>query len=478
MQNSKRLCLFAALLAVSFGLSAQQNFSLYHMESLPQRSTLNPALLPDCKWFVGFPGFNSLGFQATNSGFNLNAINNAIVVKPNGNFLDLNAMLDVFSRQNYLSLKADQTWAHFGFRAKKHFFSANVTDKAGFKFGYPKDLFRFIIDGNGGPNLGETFDFRFSADAYHYREYGIGYGYKLNNKLTIGAKVKYLRGISRIELKEASLKVRTRPDDYAFEVSSNVELNVASSLGQFITADGSSPVMDGAGLYKGIKNKGWGLDLGAEYAATDRLKLSAGLIDLGSIKWVQNTASLVSANPAATFVYDGFKISSSDTAVDADLFFDKLADSLSGLFGLDTLRRSFRSSLSTELMLGASYALRKNLKLNALFYGDVYNKRLMGGLTLGLFWRPVKMFSLSLNNTFYGRAWLNPGFCMAFNAGAVQTYLASENFLAPLMPGSARGSSVRVGWNFTMGRAKSRGVGSGNQGSGGGKAAPIDPTSI
>lgn len=478
MQNSKRLCLFAALLAVSFGLSAQQNFSLYHMESLPQRSTLNPALLPDCKWFVGFPGFNSLGFQATNSGFNLNAINNAIVVKPNGNFLDLNAMLDVFSRQNYLSIKADQTWAHFGFRAKKHFFSANVTDKAGVKFGYPKDLFRFIIDGNGGPNLGETFDFRFSADAYHYREYGIGYAYKLNNKLTIGAKVKYLRGISRIELKEASLKVRTRPEDYAFEVSSNVELNVASSLGQFITADGSSPVMDGAGLYKGIKNKGWGLDLGAEYAATDKLKLSAGLIDLGSINWVQNTASLVSANPAATFVYDGFKISSSDTAVDANLFFDKLADSLSGLFGLDTLRRSFRSSLSTEFMLGASYALRKNLKLNALFYGDVYNKRLMGGLTLGLFWRPVKMFSLSLNNTFYGRAWLNPGFCMAFNAGAVQTYFASENFLAPLMPGSARGASVRVGWNFTMGRAKSRGVGSGNQGSGGGKAAPIDPTSI
>lgn len=478
MQNSKRLCLFAALLAVSFGLSAQQNFSLYHMESLPQRSTLNPALLPDCKWFVGFPGFNSLGFQATNSGFNLNAINNAIVVKPNGNFLDLNAMLDVFSRQNYLSIKADQTWAHFGFRAKKHFFSANVTDKAGVKFGYPKDLFRFIIDGNGGPNLGETFDFRFSADAYHYREYGVGYAYKLNNKLTIGAKVKYLRGISRIELKEASLKVRTRPEDYAFEVSSNVELNVASSLGQFITADGSSPVMDGAGLYKGIKNKGWGLDLGAEYAATDKLKLSAGLIDLGSINWVQNTASLVSANPAATFVYDGFKISSSDTAVDANLFFDKLADSLSGLFGLDTLRRSFRSSLSTEFMLGASYALRKNLKLNALFYGDVYNKRLMGGLTLGLFWRPVKMFSLSLNNTFYGRAWLNPGFCMAFNAGAVQTYFASENFLAPLMPGSARGASVRVGWNFTMGRAKSRGVGSGNQGSGGGKAAPIDPTSI
>ncbi len=480
MQNSKRSGLFAVLLSVSSWLAAQQNFSLYHMESLPQRSALNPALLPDCKWFMGFPGFNSLGLQATNSGFNLNAINNAIVVKPNGNFLDLNAMLDVFSRQNYLSIKADQTWAHFGFRAKKHFFSANVTDKAGFKFGYPKDLFRFIIDGNGGPNLGETFDFRFSADAYHYREFGLGYAYRLSDKITLGTRIKYLKGISRAELKEASLKVRTRPDDYAFEVSSNFELNVASSLGEIVTQDVNGPFLNAAGFVKGIKNNGWGLDFGAEYAATDKLKLSAGLIDLGSINWTQNTASLVSANPAATFVYDGFKISSADTAINADVYFDKLADSLSGLFGLDTLRRSFRSSLSTEMMLGASYALRKNLKLNALFYGDVYNRRLMGGLTLGLFWRPVKMFSLNINNTFYGRAWLNPGICMAFNAGAVQMYVASENFLAPFSPGSARGAAFRTGINLTFGRIKSRGVGSEDPGrtKGDGKAAPIDPTSI
>lgn len=480
MHNSKRLYLYAFVLSAATWLKAQQNFSLYHMESLPQRTSLNPALLPDSKWFIGFPGFNSLGLQATNSGFNLNAINKAIVVTATNNWLDLNQCVNILSKQNYVSLKADQTWMHFGFKSKRHFFSANITDKAGIKFGYPKDLFRFIIDGNGGPNLGETFNFRFSADAYHYREYGVGYAYQLNNKLTLGAKVKYLQGISRIELKEASLKVRTRPEDYAYEVSSNFELNTASSLGEIVTPDVNGPFLNASGFIKGIKNKGWGLDLGAEYAATDKLKLSAGLIDLGYINWTQNTASIVSANPNATFVYDGFHISSADTTIDPNAYFNRLADSLKGMFGVDTLHRSFRSTLSTELMLGASYAFRKNLKFNALFYGDVYNKRLMAGLTLGLYWRPVRMFSMSLNNTFYGRAWLNPGFCMAFNAGAWQTYLASENFLAPLMPGSARGASVRVGWNFTIGRAKSRGVGPGNPGSmkGGGKAAPIDPTSI
>jgi len=69
---------------------------------------------------------------------------------------------------------------------------------------------------------------------------------------------------------------------------------------------------------------------------------------------------------------------------------------------------------------------------------------------------------------------------MAFNAGAVQMYVASENFLAPFSPGSARGAAFRTGINLTFGRIKSRGVGSEDPGrtKGDGKAAPIDPTSI
>lgn len=69
----------------------------------------------------------------------------------------------------------------------------------------------------------------------------------------------------------------------------------------------------------------------------------------------------------------------------------------------------------------------------------------MGGLILGVFWRPLKMFSVSLNDTFCGRALLNPVICMAFNLGAWQTYFSSENFMAPLMTGSVREVSVCLG---------------------------------
>jgi hypothetical protein len=480
MQNYKQPIILALLLSVFSGLSAQQNFSLYHTESLPQRMSLNPALVPDAKWFIGLPGFNSLGMQVANTGFNINEISSSIDVGNGDTLLNLNKLLNVLSNQNYISLKLDQTWINFGFQAKKHFFSANLTDKVGFKMGYPKDLFRFIIDGNGGPNLGETFDFRFSADLYHYREFGLGYAYRLSDKLTLGTKVKYLQGISRAELKQASLKVRTRPEDYAFEVNSNVELNMASSLGEILPANGGSPAFNEMGAIKGIKNRGWGLDLGLEYALSKKLNLSGSIIDLGYINWTQNCVGIRSSNPNATYVYEGFPISSADSSLDVEGYFARLADSVVGMFGLDTVRRAFRSTLSTEILLGASYELRKNLKVNALFYGDLYNKRVYGGLTLGLYWRPFKAFSVNLNNTFYGRAWLNPGIALAVNAGAMQTYISAENFLAPVLPAIARGAAVRAGVNFTFGRAKSRGENLNNsQDKGGnGKAAPIDPTSI
>ena len=477
MLRFKNTIFLALLLFCTSRIFAQQNFSLYHMESLPQRQSLNPALLPDSKWFLGFPAASSFGLQVTNTGFNLNAVNNALFLKnADTSVLNLNKLLDVFSKQNYVSVKADQTWLNFGFKYKKHFFSANITEKASIKLGYPKDLFRFIIDGNGGPNLGETFDFRFSADAMHYREHGIGYAFSPTQKLTLGAKVNFLKGLSLIELKEASLKVRTRPEDYAYEISSNLELNTASSLGPIIDANGSLSNPDVRKLFTGIRNNGIGLNLGASYVATPKINLSVGLNDLGYINWKQNARSIVSSNPSATFVFDGIPIQSNDSQFVPEKYFSQLADSLLNLFGVDTVNRTFRSSLSTELFVGVNYRLAENLKLNALFYGDVYNRRFYGGLTLGLYWRPVKIFSINLTNTFYGRAWLNPGFAAAINAGPVQGYLVAENFLAPLMPGIARGAALRMGINLTFGRMSSRTntKGSGKQGD----AAPIDPTSI
>jgi hypothetical protein len=198
---------------------------------------------------------------------------------------------------------------------------------------------------------------------------------------------------------------------------------------------------------------------------------------LGFISWKQNTTSIVSKNPKETFVFDGMHITSSDTVLDPQGYFKNLGDTLLRKFGVDTIHRDFKTTLSAELFLGASFELRKNLHINGLVYADVYNKRLYPGVTIGLYYRPFKLLSFNVTNNFYGRSALNPGFTMVGNLGAVQMYFNTENFLAPVLINRTRNLSVRFGINFTFGRQKSHGTAA-NGATGEGKGLETDPTSV
>jgi hypothetical protein len=110
MKNYKFLILPVVLFFASKS-SAQQSFSTYHTQSLPQRSMLNPALRPDCKWYLGMPGLNNLGVQYTNSGFNLRSLSGVLGARTADTMvIDLNRLVDVFNENNYIGVKAESTF--------------------------------------------------------------------------------------------------------------------------------------------------------------------------------------------------------------------------------------------------------------------------------------------------------------------------------------------------------------------------------
>jgi hypothetical protein len=55
----------------------------------------------------------------------------------------------------------------------------------------------------------------------------------------------------------------------------------------------------------GFKNNGVGLDLGAQYYLTERIAVSASLIDLGFIRWNSNATTFTSKHPGqwTTFLH-------------------------------------------------------------------------------------------------------------------------------------------------------------------------------
>lgn len=468
--------LLTGLMCSVLAAQAQQNFTLYPMRSIPQSHLLNPANTPDCKWHIGIPALNSTYLQYSNGGFNLNKFFSA--VEPSGTdttVLNLNKLLDIMSKKNYIAFKVEQSWLQGGFKFQNHYFHGSIIEKANVRISLPKDLFRFVIDGNGGANLGQTFSLAPKAEAIHYREFALGYTYALPGAIQIGGRVKYLKGFNVLQTKSLVADITTDPTDYAYNIKANIEINSASSFRQLLPTNGSDTVNFGDPNFFKSNNSGLGFDLGASWQIKDKLTLNASILDMGFITWNQNTVSYVSRNPNAVFRYDGIKISSGDTQA-FESYFQKLGDTLLQVFAVDTVKRTFRTALSTEFFIGGQYQINKRSSAGALFYGDFYNKRFYPGLSLNYQYKVGKALSFNVTNTMYNRSLLNVGLGVSVNAGPWQVYSVMDNVLFPFAISSLKTFSWRFGSNLTFGRERLKPKKSKPDGAE--KPADIDPNSI
>jgi hypothetical protein len=454
-----RYLLFSVILVCSGAiqkLSAQQNFNMYHLGKVPQRNLLNPAVHGESKAFFGMPALNSVYFHFSNSGFNLNNVFDALEPSGQGDStaININKLVDVFSKQNFISMRLEQQWLFGGFGIGKHRFTAHISDKVAFRFAYPRDLFSFVIDGNGGDNLGRDFGFNFGLSARHYRETGIGYSYQWKDHMTLGARVKFLRGLSIVEAAPLNLSITTRPEDYAWQLQSDMRIQTASSLFPLLPVDSNTDYsFNEKRLLQRNNNRGLGFDLGAQVRLNEKLELSASVIDLGFIRWQENTVTLASRNPGEVFTFDGVRVNSSDTSSDIGDYFSKIGDSLLTTFRLDTLRgNAFNTALDGQFFLGGQYKVSERAKVNALVYGDFYNRRFYPGLTLGFYWKPFRFADVHITNTMYNRVWFNPGLGFSTRIGPFQGYFTSDNLFAPLLLSSSRGFSFRFGMNLVFGQ--------------------------
>jgi hypothetical protein len=458
MKNSNFLFLLFIFLGIHHAKS-QQNFTLYNMPSIPQSNLLNPALTPDCKWHLGIPALNSTYLHFTNSAFNFNKVFDALEPTNNdsSSTLNLNKLLDVFSPNNYIALKTEISWLNFGIKIKKkHYFQFSAQEKINLRLSLPKDLFRFIIDGNGGNNLGETFNFDFKVTALHYREFALGYAYNLTENITLGARLKYLQGNNIIDTKNALVTLKTNKNDFAYDVGAKLDIRASTPIGNPFAKDTSKnktgPTFSD---FFNTGNNGFGIDLGVQMKINEKLSVNASIIDLGFIHWQKNTFFAQSHDPNATYRFDGVHITSKDTSSDFGQYVSAVGDSLAKIFKIDNgTNKSFNSALFAEFFIGANYVLSKRFVAGGLIYGSFFNKKFYPGLTLNMNYKLGRALSLNFSNTIFNRGWLNPGLGVSVNAGAAQFYSVMDNFLFPVMVNSFRSFSWRFGMNLTFGRER------------------------
>ena len=188
------LVLFLSVFA--FSAKAQEVNTLWWVENAPFRHYMNPAAEPLANVYVSLP---VIGYTSLWGGNNSVALNNVLFDRHS--LKGSPTALDTYSDRRSLLKKIHRTAAAgsngsinligFGFRLKeKNYLHFNVTQRYESELSASKKMADFVFKGTGADtDLGKV-----SLKADTYTEIALGYSRRLNDKWTVGGKVKLLLG--------------------------------------------------------------------------------------------------------------------------------------------------------------------------------------------------------------------------------------------------------------------------------------------
>ncbi|MEN9613225.1 MAG: hypothetical protein RLZZ628_4039 [Bacteroidota bacterium] len=284
--------------------------------------------------------------------------------------------------------------------------------------------------GKGNAHLiGQTVDIQGNMYAAAYSELGLAATYQVQSHWIIGARLKILNGMSGIF---ATGKGTLLTDTARYELKMNNNY-IVKNYGMTEAMSLTSRMFSG--------NIGFALDLGATYT-DERMTVSIGIEDLGSIGWKKNISGFL-VNGNAT--YSGLKTN--------DFF---KFDSLSSDFFRDTLKKVLnivnnnasaneilpvRFTASVFYRLQNGYEIGSNVFLDALHGVNNYAISIIGTKQIMPNWKIGLRYTMR-NNTFD-----NIGLQTVIDLKQFHIYGSTDNILTVLNPFGAKQAAARIGVN-------------------------------
>lgn len=423
---------------------AQADRPLYFLPLVPQKNTINPAYVPEYKFYIGIPFLSSVktGFE--------NTLKYDEVFKEEGDslYLDRDYIMSKLEDKNSLNFNLAEEYLVFGFRARKNYFHVRIADQVNANVTITKNLIELLLYGNGNENLiGKNIDLGGNAiNITYYREYQLGYSRQVNDKLTVGGSLKYLQGIASIYTEKSDLNFYTDPTDFTLTASSNFRLNTSSPW------RGEGEVKPES-LSPNSENPGFAIDLGGQYIIDEKWDVSASLVNLGSITWKADLKNYATKDPSNEVVFNGFNISEYFIGGELDQEnINKVLDSISDEFGIVENTEKYKTPLPSLLNLCGNYHLTSKDRFGLLFRHQFLNDLGWTTATLGYTRTFGRDVNLTLTNTFVRSSYFNPGIGFAANLGPVQLYLITENVIAPINLKTTKVFVFRFGVNLVFGK--------------------------
>ena len=448
---SSRIHRLTFILLNGLGLSvfAQNEGTLYFMNSLPQGVYLNPAFVPKYKVSIGLPG-SSVFVSYTNNGFNYNDI-----AKQDGDVVtaDLDKLYSSLKDKNYITQTGQVDALRLSVKVGPQLYlTYNSTVKIYSRQMLPKDLTGIFIKGNA-PFIGSSATLAPEAEAFALVEHGLGGAFTVNKDLVIGVRAKWLKGIAGATTEKSTLNLTVDESNYALTVQGNLDLRTSGI--QSVNSDD----FDFGNDYKNfLKNNGFAVDLGATYRFLDRINVSLSVTDLGYIKWKNDTYSYTLDPDKAKYTFAGIDLNEAFNGNDEDLL--GTIDSLEYYFEPEEKTiASYSTSIPTKIYLGGNFEIRRNFTAGIVVYSEIFRGRTSIGTTLGLTKNFGKRFTASGTYTISNNSYNNIGLGTSLNLPPFQLYLVGDNILRAAFSGkelnnfvnSTQVFNLRLGLNLVFG---------------------------
>lgn len=420
-----------------YSLFGQQELSLHFLRDTWQSSKTNPAFITEHKVHFGLP---SLYFNISHTGPSYNEV---VVQSTNGeNVLDISRVLNSLSKDNQLFTNAELETVSASFGIKKLRLSFSHAFKFNAFFDYPKDLVEVAWNGNS-QFIGETVDIGPDFHAFAYNEFAIGVATKILN-VSGGAKLKILTGIGDASSSRTDASLYTDPDVYQLTFATDYRINTSS----FLAYDGNGDFELDFGEISAdrifSKNLGLALDLGAS-VDLGKLEISASIIDLGYIKWTENTTNYISEGD---HTYVGLDVS--EIINDDEISFEETLDTLTEIFDFTETSESYSTMLATKIYLSGTYQVNDMFKVGGLFYTEVYRGTLFPAFAASASMNIGETASVGAVYAIRNNTYTNIGLNAAVRLGPVQLFGVTDNIISVFQPYESRNVNARFGLNLTL----------------------------
>lgn len=453
----------------------------YFLSNLPQRYRLNPAYQPEYNAFVGLPALSGIGINYLNGSF---AAEDFLVKRDDSVYMNVDKLYKQLRKHNFMMLNEELSVLSVGFRVKSWYATLDITQKADILFRFNKDIFTFLKYGNSDyPNM----DFgKLGLNANAYLEAALGLSKKVNDKLTVGLRLKYLVGVANLHMTDSELGIKTRDDGTILMHSrQNIKLTAPVHIlndetGQPFAMD--EPMnwddidfnTDGIGVSDilNTKNLGFAIDLGGEYQFSDRINFFASITDLGFIRW-KNEEYTYNLQQDSEFEWKGADISGAISGNDNSMndAFEDMVDSLKNDFRVHNVEAKYTTMLNTKIFLGTTYELNKMFNVGGVLRASFIDGMFFPALTASANARFIRNVSASVAYTMTRRSGANLGIGLTAKLGPLQLYLQTDNILAVNYT-KTKAVNARFGINLLFGHKDKRNKVKENQG-GGASVVPI-----